>query len=189
MFTLIDTLPAQARSGLLKAAANLNSNATQRGCDSSIDTNTLAAWLCHPAQQVCAYCGDPSAHTDHIVPLSRGGKHVMANLQRLCAQCNMMKSNLTESEFFGKMGRLLAKKGKSLVWRLLLKVLPASVAPLSTLHRKIASDTGTPLESMCPTSAEKLALGHYQTLVFENNMLKSQVNRMVNREVYSVCTP
>ncbi|WP_214770767.1 HNH endonuclease signature motif containing protein [Exiguobacterium sp. s133] len=43
----------------------------------------------------CAHCGrkDGSFHVDHIVPLSRGGTDELKNLQLLCAQCNLKKSN------------------------------------------------------------------------------------------------
>lgn len=32
-------------------------------------------------------------HVDHIVPVSRGGKSVMSNLQTLCEDCNCGKGN------------------------------------------------------------------------------------------------
>lgn len=32
-------------------------------------------------------------HVDHIVPVSRGGKTVMSNLQTLCEDCNCGKGN------------------------------------------------------------------------------------------------
>jgi len=44
---------------------------------------------------VCAHCDqkDGKFHVDHIVPLSRGGIDELMNLQFLCAQCNLRKSN------------------------------------------------------------------------------------------------
>ena len=35
-------------------------------------------------------------HVDHIVPVSRGGKSVMSNLQTLCEDCNCGKGNRYE---------------------------------------------------------------------------------------------
>ena len=50
---------------------------------------------------LCRMCGaspakDPAVtlHVDHIVPWSKGGETVLANLQTLCATCNIGKSNL-----------------------------------------------------------------------------------------------
>jgi 5-methylcytosine-specific restriction endonuclease McrA len=39
----------------------------------------------------CLYCGAPSEHIDHIVPLSRGGRHSIGNLTGSCAPCNLSK--------------------------------------------------------------------------------------------------
>ena len=44
--------------------------------------------------QACAECGSSrSLHVDHIVPLSRGGRHAIGNLQMLCQSCNLSKNN------------------------------------------------------------------------------------------------
>jgi 5-methylcytosine-specific restriction endonuclease McrA len=49
---------------------------------------------------VCRMCGagpakDPAVtlHVDHIVPWSKGGETALANLQTLCARCNIGKGN------------------------------------------------------------------------------------------------
>lgn len=45
---------------------------------------------------VCGICGgelDETFHFDHIVPLSRGGKHSQANLQLAHPFCNWSKNN------------------------------------------------------------------------------------------------
>lgn len=57
---------------------------TCRGCgvDVSLDVDAL----------------DPgSATVDHVVPLSRGGEHTMANTQCLCLMCNSTKQDRTMS--------------------------------------------------------------------------------------------
>lgn len=42
----------------------------------------------------CAECGSTDSPTiDHIVPLSRGGRHSVGNLQTLCASCNYSKNS------------------------------------------------------------------------------------------------
>lgn len=49
----------------------------------------------------CVRCGrgkedGVKLHVDHIVPVSRGGKSVMGNLQTLCEDCNCGKGNRYE---------------------------------------------------------------------------------------------
>lgn len=49
----------------------------------------------------CVRCGrgkedGVKLHVDHIVPVSRGGKSVMSNLQTLCEDCNCGKGNRYE---------------------------------------------------------------------------------------------
>jgi len=40
----------------------------------------------------CAYCGlEDYSHIDHIVPLSKGGRHALGNLLPACAYCNLSK--------------------------------------------------------------------------------------------------
>ena len=53
----------------------------------------------------CCMCGRSPAttiglelHIDHIVPWSKGGETVIDNLQTLCSDCNLGKSNLSEDE-------------------------------------------------------------------------------------------
>lgn len=53
----------------------------------------------------CCMCGrSPSTtiglelHIDHIIPWSMGGETVIDNLQTLCSDCNLGKSNLSEIE-------------------------------------------------------------------------------------------
>lgn len=51
----------------------------------------------------CRHCGASPAktvcvelHVDHIVPWSKGGETLLENLQTLCKECNLGKSNLNE---------------------------------------------------------------------------------------------
>ena len=49
----------------------------------------------------CRICGkspatDPkiTLHIDHIIPWSKGGETIFENLQTLCSECNLGKSDL-----------------------------------------------------------------------------------------------
>jgi 5-methylcytosine-specific restriction endonuclease McrA len=50
----------------------------------------------------CPLCGRVTKkwdrHVDHIVPISRGGRHTGSNLQIVCARCNLAKG---DNEHFG----------------------------------------------------------------------------------------
>ena len=43
-------------------------------------------------QPFCVYCGRPSEHLDHIIPICKGGTNEKSNLQMLCARCNCKKA-------------------------------------------------------------------------------------------------
>lgn len=47
----------------------------------------------------CAFCKSTDRiEQDHIIPLSRGGKHEIDNVRPLCRKCNAKKSNHLDSE-------------------------------------------------------------------------------------------
>lgn len=71
----------------------------------------------------CQICGatkkdGAKLHVDHIIPVSKGGKTTMDNLQTLCDRCNIGKSNKTDDDFKNDAicpkcgGKLVKRKGK-----------------------------------------------------------------------------
>ncbi len=42
----------------------------------------------------CQYCGDSAESIDHVVPRSRGGRHIWTNVVACCRRCNTNKANL-----------------------------------------------------------------------------------------------
>lgn len=56
----------------------------------------------------CAKCGSSeNIHMDHVVPLAKGGKHSVDNVQPLCQTCNLRKFTKVE-DYRGKLYRPLA---------------------------------------------------------------------------------
>jgi len=53
------------------------------------------------ARGCCAVCGatEGPMHIDHKVPLSKGGRHELSNLQLLCRSCNLSKSWKDQTEW------------------------------------------------------------------------------------------
>ena len=48
----------------------------------------------------CAYCGHKKRlEMDHVIPLSRGGRHAIANILPCCRQCNMKKKDKLLAEW------------------------------------------------------------------------------------------
>lgn len=53
-------------------------------------------------------CGEPSTTLDHIIPLTRGGRHAIGNLSGMCARCNTAKSNMLWVEW--RAGRVAVRE-------------------------------------------------------------------------------
>lgn len=57
--------------------------------------------ICNWDSGICGICNliiDGKFHIDHIIPLSRGGKHEVTNLQLAHALCNWRKNNKLQEE-------------------------------------------------------------------------------------------
>jgi 5-methylcytosine-specific restriction endonuclease McrA len=69
---------------------------------------TSTEWLAILAEANghCAYCGKEAKLTlDHVIPLSKGGKHNANNVVPACAHCNGSKGNKTLEEWWAKKQR------------------------------------------------------------------------------------
>lgn len=57
----------------------------------------------------CAYCSSQTnennpLHIDHMIPLSKGGQHIIENLLPACRDCNLKKFNMGWDEWCKKIG-------------------------------------------------------------------------------------
>ncbi|MBX7056913.1 MAG: HNH endonuclease [Leptospirales bacterium] len=88
----------------------VDSGLLRREKDQARELRSSAWWRKKIAAGECYYCGRhfaPSELTmDHIVPLSRGGRSVKANLAACCKDCNNRKKNLLPVEWADYLQRL-----------------------------------------------------------------------------------
>jgi 5-methylcytosine-specific restriction endonuclease McrA len=133
-----------------RKAYSINVNSVRRlgqGRSSFVDPQTLALWLKDSQNQVCNYCGEPAEHTDHIIPLSKGGIHTLANLQRLCKYCNIAKSDQHEDDFLARVDRI-ARRSTGTRWRLFLASLLPKCYRDHSAEEKVLDAYGIPA-SLC----------------------------------------
>ena len=76
-------------------------------------TGTEILQLFDQQSSKCPYCkvklyktGKNIFHSDHIVPLSKGGSNDISNIQLLCPKCNMSKHDKLPEEFAANFGKL-----------------------------------------------------------------------------------
>ena len=60
---------------------------------------------------------------DHIVPLSKGGTNYEKNLQCCCKECNLMKQDLLECDFYKKMKEILKHQLKQKIRKIKRSVI------------------------------------------------------------------
>lgn len=66
----------------------------------------------------CVYCGSPAATIDHVLPRSRGGRHVWDNVVAACRRCNHVKADRTLTELGWTLRRRPAAP-TGVAWRVL----------------------------------------------------------------------
>ena len=109
--TLAYTRQYRAANPERAKAWDAKKRAVRRGAIAG-ETVTAAQWREIKARyrQSCAYCLQPSKRLtmDHIVPLSRGGRHLAENIAPACHTCNASKQAKPALQWVAeKHGRLL----------------------------------------------------------------------------------
>lgn len=80
--------PERARIHAKNKCARRRQRIIQGGGSFSVDE-----WieLCNQYGNRCLACGKPELTVDHVIPLSKGGKNDISNIQPLCMSCNQTK--------------------------------------------------------------------------------------------------
>lgn len=82
------------RRRALKKWVSVDNTVTQENLNILLDNQNNNCIYCK-----CDISNNSSRHLDHIYPLSKWWLHTISNLQWLCIQCNLRKSNRTHEEF------------------------------------------------------------------------------------------
>lgn len=91
-----------ARSNLKK----MKRRALTRGVEGGNVTPADRASIFERQKGKCWWCPallDSAFHLDHVIPLSKGGPHVLGNLVASCPQCNKAKAAKMPWEFAGRL--------------------------------------------------------------------------------------
>lgn len=84
------------------------SRAVSRRHDTEGADLTTKQWeaMLQAANGICSYCGtEQRLQLDHVLPLSRGGRHTLTNVVPACADCNMVKNSKTVAEWLDPTAR------------------------------------------------------------------------------------
>lgn len=66
----------------------------------------------------CVYCGGTATSVDHVMPRSRGGRHVWENVVAACGRCNRTKADRTPADLGWLLG-VVPRQPAGAAWRVL----------------------------------------------------------------------
>lgn len=88
-----------------------NKNHKRRALTRDGDVRTIQLKELIDRSKKCYWCeskiNKKDYHIDHIMPLSKGGRHTISNLVITCPKCNLQKNSKDPFEFAQERGRLL----------------------------------------------------------------------------------
>jgi len=103
----------QTPKGKAKDKAKNHNRRAQKRNSGGKHTGTEILNLFDLQSGTCPYCntklhktGKNKYHSDHIMPLSRGGTNDISNIQLLCPPCNLSKHDKFPEEFAAKFNKL-----------------------------------------------------------------------------------
>jgi len=86
-----------------KKANGYKGRAARRNAEVRVVTERDWRRLCGRYHGRCAYCGAAEELTqDHVIPISRGGRHAIGNLLPACRSCNSSKRTRLLVEWVGR---------------------------------------------------------------------------------------
>jgi 5-methylcytosine-specific restriction endonuclease McrA len=73
-------------------------------CANGITDSELRKWLA-AQDKICHWCGQSCEvyETDHVIPISKGGRHDLSNIVISCSPCNRKKGVMMPDEFLEMM--------------------------------------------------------------------------------------
>lgn len=85
----------QPKEKLRRRVIQSKRNALKKSTTDNTITKEAIEKLLIKQENKCLSCGKKlkEYHIDHIIPLSKKGKHTIKNIQLLCPRCNILKSN------------------------------------------------------------------------------------------------
>lgn len=88
--------PAERRAAVQNAKARIRARSEAL----VVTAKEYLSLQCKP----CFYCGGPGGTVDHVIPLSRGGRHSIGNMVPSCHPCNMRKGSFLLIEWVRRKG-------------------------------------------------------------------------------------
>lgn len=93
------------------SASKLNTRHKRRAIIKDGEVTTQQLKELYSTVKNCYWCNTKlnkkNTHLDHLMPLSKGGKHTISNLVVSCPKCNLQKNAKDPFEFAQERGRLL----------------------------------------------------------------------------------
>ena len=77
-------------------------SSNRRDKTGSVETADIAIKV---KKDICYWCGkklNGKYHLDHVIPLHKGGKHIVANIVASCPHCNLSKGSKMPNEWISE---------------------------------------------------------------------------------------
>jgi CRISPR/Cas system Type II protein with McrA/HNH and RuvC-like nuclease domain len=129
-----------------------------------MDDKVVKCYYCERELKKGSFINTPYMVTiDHIIPISKGGNNLQINKVKCCRKCNGFKTNMTPSEFLGKVNSIITTSGK---WK------SYDIDKLMIVYKNAEA-----LQKLVETKGEKMMQGYKEPKAKPKNMVK-MINRL-----------